>query len=68
MKDWPHFPEDQLALFDLPEPTQVDKTERPTRVKGPLHPDTSECPVCHTEKTRGLPCPICAAGTPGEGE
>jgi hypothetical protein len=60
-KSWPTWPEDQLALFDLPEPTKKDKTENPEKAEKSRFIVTHDriCPVCGSRKTIGLPCGKC---------
>ena len=61
MKEWPHYPEDQLALFEMPEPTKKDKTENPKETERSRFIVTHDriCPVCGSRKTIGLPCGKC---------
>jgi hypothetical protein len=63
-RDWPHFPEDQLSLFDTsafedtPEREDLSKggrvTERSTTIDR-----RRPCRKCGELKTDGLPCPSC---------
>jgi hypothetical protein len=63
-RDWPHFPEDQLPLFDLPQPDQP--REREDLTKGGRVTEREQiadrripCRICGSLKTAGLPCPEC---------
>jgi len=62
VKDWPHFPEDQLPLFEMPDPIKQDKTDQPTETRRSptVQIATNICPRCGNERTKGLPCPHCA--------
>jgi hypothetical protein len=63
-RDWPHFPEDQLSLFDIsafedtPEREDLSKGGRVTERSATVD-RRRPCRICGELKTDGLPCPKC---------
>jgi DNA modification methylase len=69
MMAWPHFPEDQLSLFDIsafdtkPEREDVTRGGRVTERSATID-RRRPCRMCGELKTDGLPCPHCTKGKP----
>jgi hypothetical protein len=64
--NWPHWPEDQLPLFETEEPVQDARNSDQRITRGgrlkdtPINTGRIACRVCGEHKTPGLPCPHCA--------